>query len=559
MLRCRAFPMNWLRRNEWNIVIGAALVSLGLGVVGLRTWHHQQGTAVAPWDQVYFGLRLLMFNYDLAGDGTPYAQAPWTLQVARFLAPATVFYAAVKAFLAAAAGQLSIWRLRRWKRHAVVCGAGKRGSLIARALAARRRKVIVVEKDPDLESLTSLRAAGVRVVTGSAADPEHMVQARMAQASLIVIVTSSAETNLEIALAAGRLSEAVEGETLILAHAPFHFSTVFEGLPLFAQITRNVRARFFNHEAAAARVLAREFLPTLAGSLAASPRQPGLLLVGNALILGELAAVLCVQSQFAGCPPPRLHLVTATPEAVANRFPLHHPQLPRVADVEVVGVASHELTGIDLPVLSGGQGWDLAFVACDDDMATINLASRLLQTEALAGGQVVACLRPSSNLEPAIRATCAAPRLHIRNVTALGCEVDNLVLGDLDREARELHDTYFRAELARGRSPGETPALVEWEQLPETLREANRNQVDHQSIKAAALRLSTSPESLEALAEAEHRRWMADRIIAGWRFGETRDDARKLHPSIRPYADLGETDKDRDRATVASALRSLTA
>jgi len=557
VLRWNAFPMNWFRRNEWNLVIGTALVALALGAIGIRTWHLEQGRTIGFWDQVYFCLRLFMFNYDLAGDGTPYASAPWTLRIARFLAPATVFYAAVKAFLAAAADQLSIWRIRRWKRHAVVCGAGTRGSLIARALASQGRKVIVVERDSELEVLTSLRAAGIRVVAGSAADPERMNQARMGQASLIVIVTSSPETNLEVALAAGRMSEAVEGETLILAHAPFQFSTVFEGLPLFARIKRTIRARFFSHEATAARALAQEFLPPLAESLAPTPRPPGLLLAGDSPILGELAAVLCVQCQLPFCGPPRIRILAPNPEAISNRFPLHHPQLPHIAEIEVVAVAGHELTGMDVPSLSGGQTWDLALVACQDDMASINLASRLLQSQAMAGGPVVACLRPSTNLGPAIRSAGSAQGLVIRDIAALGCTADNLITGKLDEDARRLHERYYQGEIARGRSPGETPALAAWEQLPEALREANRNQVDHQPIKHAALARSTSPETLEALAEAEHRRWMADRIIAGWRRGEPRDDARKLHPSLRPYQDLTEEEKDKDRAAVTTARQTL--
>jgi voltage-gated potassium channel Kch len=546
--------MSWLRRNEWNIVIAIALLAIGLGMVGLRDWHAAQGRVVGFWDQLYFCLRLLMFNFDLAGDGTPYASAPWTLRVARFLAPATVFYAAVKAFIAATAGELNIWRMRRWKRHAVVCGAGKRGSLIARALAAQGRRVVVVERDADLEALSGLRASGIRVITGSAADPEKMRQARVGHSSLIVIVTSSPETNLEVALAAGRMSEAVEGETLILAHAPFSFSTVFEGLPLFGHIRKNVRARFFSHEATAARVLAQEFLPTLAGTLADDPRQPAILIAGDAHVLGELAAVLSIQCQLPHCGPPKIRVLTSNPEAVGHRFPLHHPQSPYVAEVEVVQVAAHELTGVDVPVLSGGQTWDLAFVACDDDMASINLASRLFQSQATAGQPVVACLRPSTNLEPAIRAACAPLGLTIRDMAALGCQADNLIIGELDKEARQQHERYYHGEIARGRSPGETPALVAWENLPEALREANRNLVDHVPLKKIALARSASPEMLEALAEAEHRRWMADRITAGWRYGQARDDERRLHPSLRPFRDLTEAEKDKDREAVRSAL-----
>lgn len=552
--------MNWLRRNEWNIVIGTALLALALGIIGIRGWHAEQGKEMGFWDQVYFCLRLFMFNFDLAGNGTPYATAPWSLRIARFLAPATVFYAAVKAFLAATAEQLNIWRIRRWKRHAVVCGAGKRGALIARTLAGLGKKVVVVERNPELEVLSSLRASGIRVVVGSAADPERMRQTRMGHAALIIIVTSSSETNLEVALAAGRMSEAEEGETLILAHAPFLFATVFEGLPLFAHIKKNVRARFFSHEATAARVLGREFLPGLARTVAADHRQACILIAGDSLLLGELASVLCVQAQFPGCPPPRIRVVTPDAEAMAIRFPLHHPQLPYVAEIELVGVAEHEMTGMDLPSLSGGQSWDLTVVACEDDMTTINLASRLIQSQGTAGGLVVACLRPSTNLEPAIRTACSSPGFLIRDVAVLGCGVEgveNLLTGELDKEARQLHERYYQGEISRGRSPGETPALVEWDRLPEALRQANRNQVDHLPIKHMALALSTSPEALEALAEAEHRRWMADRITAGWRRGEPRDDARKLHPSLRPYEDLSEEEKDKDRQTVETALRSL--
>jgi hypothetical protein len=58
------------------------------------------------------------------------------------------------------------------------------------------------------------------------------------------------------------------------------------------------------------------------------------------------------------------------------------------------------------------------------------------------------------------------------------------------------------------------------------------------------------------MAEAEHRRWMAERILSGWRYGNPRDDAKKLHPSISPYAELSEPEKQKDRDTVTTALKS---
>jgi hypothetical protein len=98
---------------------------------------------------------------------------------------------------------------------------------------------------------------------------------------------------------------------------------------------------------------------------------------------------------------------------------------------------------------------------------------------------------------------------------------------------------------------------VSWEDLPESLRQANRAQADHAPIKQKALAVSRSERMLETLAEAEHRRWMAEKILAGWQFGEKRDNSRKLHPSIKIYSQLTEAEKQKDRDTVQAALQRM--
>jgi hypothetical protein len=55
---------------------------------------------------------------------------------------------------------------------------------------------------------------------------------------------------------------------------------------------------------------------------------------------------------------------------------------------------------------------------------------------------------------------------------------------------------------------------------------------------------------LERLAEAEHDGWMEQRLKNGWRYGEPRDDANKIHPLLIPYARLPEKEKNKDRNSV---------
>ncbi len=61
----------------------------------------------------------------------------------------------------------------------------------------------------------------------------------------------------------------------------------------------------------------------------------------------------------------------------------------------------------------------------------------------------------------------------------------------------------------------------------------------------------------EALAERTHKNWMAARLAQGWRHGPARDDAEKRHPSLVPYAQLSEEEKDVDRIVSAGVLDAV--
>ena len=69
------------------------------------------------------------------------------------------------------------------------------------------------------------------------------------------------------------------------------------------------------------------------------------------------------------------------------------------------------------------------------------------------------------------------------------------------------------------------------------------------------------PESLtpliEALAENVHDTWAKGRVDDGWTYGPVRDDAKKRHPCLVPYADLPESEKAYDRDTAVSTLKFI--
>jgi hypothetical protein len=55
---------------------------------------------------------------------------------------------------------------------------------------------------------------------------------------------------------------------------------------------------------------------------------------------------------------------------------------------------------------------------------------------------------------------------------------------------------------------------------------------------------------LELLASEEHRGWMEWYLQRGWTYHEHRDDSRRRHPCLKPYSELKESEKDKDRNSV---------
>jgi hypothetical protein len=125
---------------------------------------------------------------------------------------------------------------------------------------------------------------------------------------------------------------------------------------------------------------------------------------------------------------------------------------------------------------------------------------------------------------------------------------------------KALHADYCDAMAARDRLSLDHPSLRPWEELGEDLRRANVEQADHITYKLSLLgyqveplsanareaSVTFGPQQIEVLAQLEHARWLIDRQLAGWTFGQIRDNELKRHPFIIPYDELPEEEKEKD-------------
>jgi len=129
--------------------------------------------------------------------------------------------------------------------------------------------------------------------------------------------------------------------------------------------------------------------------------------------------------------------------------------------------------------------------------------------------------------------------------------------------ARVIHEKYLRDQAARGETTGTNPALVDWEELSEHLKESNRSQALHIVEKLMAIGCDIAemddgnragfeftPQEIERLARMEHERWVEERLANGWTNGP-KDIDRKTHPLLRAsYEELPEEEREKDRDAV---------
>ena len=158
-------------------------------------------------------------------------------------------------------------------------------------------------------------------------------------------------------------------------------------------------------------------------------------------------------------------------------------------------------------------------------------------------------------------------------------DVLSIMEGALDARARRVHQAYLDDAQNHPQPQDALDPLSSrrsWEMLSSFKRDDSRNSADcfvarlnsiglellgpgessHCDLTTTVSPASIDAASLEVMARLEHRRWVVSRLLCGWSCGETRDEVRKVHPSIRPWEELNSVEKNKDYV-VGSVMRLM--
>ena len=533
-------------KKFWSLLIALWVVFLAIGAYG---WHRTLEIAhrKPQWELVVDQTIHLAKGENFKVVGAVHDEH-WSLSISR---------AGIKAVIAAAFMQSIFWIFRRQLRqfafrkargHVVFAGFGMNNPDLALAASAKGQKVAIIGNDAQHPRLGELEQAGILFVAGSPVDPLKLKAAGVERSAQVVVAAdcgdnetiSSAETIA--AMARPESLNGNEGQILVCIES-------LEIRELLNQRWKLVvhpstwQARVVSFEAAALRHIVGDAARDLALVPDIAARGVRILVVADEFFSRDFLRVAIAFIQITGSRLPEYVVAVRDPK-MEKAFRTLHPALDLVAKVEFI--QEDDFLVPASPALAG-QNFDLAVVKLADETSTLELADKVLCSPQFNAQRVRAIV-----LHPPKTQLIDEPRLKIDSIFEMGLKSPEFGDLELERQARENHAAYLA-----GLSPEERAKAQEYDALGEAFKESNRWAVLHRQIKKTIW--DAAPESaraglVEHLAICEHQRWMAEKVMNGWRGGKPRDNARRIHPDIAPFMELSEAVKEKDRVQVRKGL-----
>ncbi len=580
--RRRAAKTLWGKHivRHWDRHKPAVLAVLTGAVVVLAMTGFSQTKPSRPLlDSLYSSLQLFTL------DGNSSQNANVYIQIARYLGPFVLGYAAVGAILAMYGEQFNRFVVRRLHRHVVIAGLGAAGYRLANAFAADGWPVVAIDSDADNVSIAGCRERGIRVLVGDATDPKLLRQAGLDKAELLVALCGKDQVNIDVAAAARTISAGERSQVLtaLAGFDDFHLWQVMKAPALVDRDESGFRLELVNLWAVAAELLLEEHPPFPLQH----PGSPHVVVVSDegladSLLIGVLRRWVTAPrgpSDFL-----RLSLVGAPPK-VLDDLAARNPELGDISSCRLElwgrGRAGGNGGGANVGAPTGtetlpGTPADASavYVALASETAALTTALTLRHQMGHWDETPIVVVVEDDDAGVAHAVKRGGPAM--KGIHAFGWLSRALLPAPLlESTATEViarlgHLVHCQHQNELGVTERDDPSLVAWEALPASLRESNRLWADGIAAKLGALRCVVVPAPLldperasfgfsEAevarLAPFEHERWSADMKRMGYQAGP-RDS--RHHPFIDlPFEQLPEDNKEKDRAHVRAIPQVL--
>lgn len=565
------------RIPSWLILILLFMLVYGFGIVGLKGEQSLPDFLKSPdlADQMYSILQLFVLEGRAVTDlpaGT--AAAPLPLWIASYAAPVVTIFAFLQLVWRDISGAVSgLFHRYIYREHIVVVGFGWRGQKFTASALDLGKRVAAIDTQDSSRPIDASGAHRFRFFMGDVCSNDVLRRAGAQRASEIVIFCGDEFENIalarQVSQLVGRYVSEPERHPRIICHAN---SSVQRDQLIADQSQGGLEApvvEFYSPEEAAARQCVKYYPPARYAKLRGL-HAPHIMIFGDGPMLRELVRHLTLASQGPEPIRPRFTLLS---EKTQETDPFLQAA-SQVCDLEVVQVDFRNIPSWKDLVLNASEPVSQYIIGSSTGLDPRDLALSLRSiVEGVPGRDAIVVYGPGHLGSDGIDNTPTRRPFTTTLMSSFGDDPDVLSWGQViiqeqDKLARANHKAYLE-EVGLPSNDADKPASRHWPNLSEHYRASNRSFVDHLDAKldllGCGLAAGTSGRpviftqvELNLLARAEHNRWVAERLLSGWRPGLVRNEREKHHPDLVPWEALSEDVQAYDLALVR-ALPSLVA
>lgn len=573
-------------RVKWAIILLLALLWAGFGLFG---WIEKR----APSDALYSTLGALAMTGGYEGAG---GDGNWKLEIARFSGLLLTAVGLLFGFSGAVGRSFARLWMMGASRHVVIAGENPAALALARSCREKPGKedaVVVIARGLEPETAWSLRQSGVILIEGDPTHADTLKSARAGHASHVVALSDDDTENLRIEAALRALQK--KGRRRLAAHVAI-------GAPLLLMEAREMRMlaereapaqkkrskgvidpRPFSLDEVAARALIARHSPEILDLAASQKRERLHIVVFGFDATAEAVVLRTLMSLWsASFGAPRVTVIAPDAADARLHFLARYPQADAYdvwrADIQFTPFdwTRRSLDGAFLDEIEQARGPASAVVvSTGSDGQNIQLALGIMRTANMRGVWAAPIFMKETTQSEFSRQFASGDRTpdvldaYLQAFGAVEAVATRALIieGVLDRGAGVAHRLYEEQMMHRDVDMRELEAVKKtWDEVPETYRNANRAVADSALVKlwdagwkpteekGGEVHPSIAPDMLEKLSYVEHGRWVAERLLSGWRPGK-RDNKLMLHDNIAPWEALSDELKARDADQVRAAAK----
>lgn len=559
----------------WRLIAAFALAALVLGPIG--SWQMQksiEGTA-SVFTAFYETLQLFALH-------SPHYDKPVNLAMhfARWLGAGSMILTVIEFAGHALREEIAAVRLSRVNGHVIICGLGRKGLAVARCLRRHKRLVVLVDRSPQPDMVEACRELGALVITGDATNPDVLNHARIEQAATLIAVCPDDGTNCETAALACRLRAQSKPGVPLLCQVQLtdtDYRSKLQEAMAHRRDAGRVTLQFFDvFDPEARHVVIRDLPLDHDGIGPAETRSAHLVIIGFGRMGRALAVRAAQLGHFANGRRLRITVIDRLAEKHRAELLFRFPRIASVCDLDfhTLEAVSPDARNLMEKCCQDPACITSVVVCFDNEQRGLEIAVQLLPLLKLHDTRLAVRMSRQSGLVHLLAEAGSESDLHVHirpfGMEERACLLEHLGADSNETFVRSIHAAYVRMRLDEERqksgadtTPLDDPALRNWDDLTEDLRESNRQQFDHLHIKLRTAGLEaaekTDPrpavakftdEQVEMLSQLEHRRWVAERLLSNWTYAEKKNIDRRENPNVVDWNQLSEKVKDYDRQAV---------